>query len=266
MRIRVQDRAGAWVGGLLLMAAALAALGAPSLASFPPNEINLAVQLQPPSRIHPAGTDFYGRDIASRLLFGARTTLGITVLAVGLSLVAGTLLGLVAGYSRGWLGQAWVGLIDLLLAFPTLLLALLVVALLGAGLGTVAIAVGIAGIAGYARIVRSVVLTTRSASYIEAARAIGASGPRILRRHLLPGVAAPVLALVTVDAGRAILFVSALGFLGLGAAPPRAEWGLMLYENRQYLSSAPWASVGPGLAITLTVLGATLLGDALDTN
>ncbi len=182
-------------------------------------------------------------------------------MAVGL--VAGTVLGLLAGYSRAWLGQAFVGLIDLLLAFPALLLALLVVALLGPGLPTLGIAVGIAGIPIYARLVRSVVLTVRSTPYVEAAQALGASTARILFRHLLPAVLAPVLAWTTLDAGWAILNVAGLGFLGLGAPPPQAEWGLMLFEGREFLGAAPWASSAPGLAITLTVLGSTLLGDAL---
>ena len=154
-------------------------------------------------------------------------------------------------------------MIDLLLAFPALLLALLVVALLGPGLATLGIAVGIAGIPIYARLVRSVVLTVRSSLYVEAAQALGADTTRILFRHLLPAVLAPVLAWTALDAGWAILTVAGLGFLGLGAPPPQAEWGLMLFEGREYLGAAPWTSAMPGLAITLTVLGLTLLGDAL---
>jgi peptide/nickel transport system permease protein len=171
--------------------------------------------------------------------------------------------GLAAGWSRGWLGQGWVALIDLLLAFPALLLALLVVGLLGTGLPTLAIAVGIAGIPAYARVVRSIGLGTRSAVYVEAARAIGAGTGHILRRHLWPNALEPAIALATLDVGRVILYVAALGFLGLGATPPQAEWGLMLFEGRQYLATAPWASMVPGLAIALTVVAVTLLGDAI---
>jgi len=250
--------------GLALVAVAVsAALAAPWLTTASPIAINLQAQLWPPAALHPAGTDFYGRDVASRLLFGGRATLGVAGLAVGLAMLVGTGVGLAAGYSRGWPGQALVALIDLLLAFPALLLALLVVALLGPGLGTLAVAVGVAGIPHYARLARSIVLTERAAPYIEAARALGAGPGRILIHHLLPGLVGPVLSLATLDAGWAILHVAALGFLGLGAAPPQAEWGLMLYEGRQYLSAAPWTSVAPGLAIALTVLGVTLLGDAL---
>jgi peptide/nickel transport system permease protein len=224
----------------------------------------LQAQLQPPSALHPAGTDFYGRDLVSRLLSGGRTTLAVAAIAVGLATVIGTATGLVAGYSRGWLGYLLVALIDLLLAFPALLLALLVVALLGPGVGALALAVGTAGIPHYARLVRGVTQSARSALYVEAAVALGAGSGHILSRHLLPGVIGPVLAMATLDVGWATLHVAALGFLGLGAAPPQAEWGLMLYEGRQFLSTAPWASVAPGLAITLTVLGVTLLGDALN--
>jgi peptide/nickel transport system permease protein len=241
----------------------LSALLAPWLAPYPPNEIALSEQLQRPSSAHPLGTDFYGRDLLSRLLFGARATLGIAALAVGIAVALGMAVGLAAGWSRGWLGQGWVALIDLLLALPALLVALLVVALLGAGLSNLAIAVGIAGVPAYARVVRSIGLSVRSAAYVEAARAMGAGTAHILRRHLWPNAIEPAIALATVDVGRVILYVAALGFLGLGAAPPQAEWGLMLYEGRQYLATAPWASMVPGLAIALTVIAVTLLGDAV---
>ncbi len=260
---RSRRQPGTLLGAALVMVALLCALLAPWLAPHPPNEISLEEQLQRPSLAHPLGTDFFGRDLLSRLLFGARATLGVAGLAVGIAVTAGMAVGLAAGWSRGWLGQGWVALIDLLLAFPALLLALLVVALLGAGLSTIAIAVGIAGIPTYARVVRSIGLNTRSASYVEAARAMGATTGHILRRHLWPNAIAPAIALATVDVGRVILYVAALGFLGLGAAPPQAEWGLMLYEGRQYLATAPWASMVPGLAIALTVVAVTLLGDAV---
>jgi peptide/nickel transport system permease protein len=250
-------------GAAVLAIAVLCALLAPWLAPYPPNEISLDEQLQSPSPAHPLGTDFYGRDLLSRLLFGARATLGVAALAVGIAVAAGMVVGLAAGWSRGWLGQGWVALIDLLLAFPALLLALLVVALLGAGLPTLAVAVGIAGVPSYARVVRSIGLSVRSAVYVDAARVMGASSVHILRRHLWPNAIEPAIALATVDVGRVILYVAALGFLGLGAAPPQAEWGLMLYEGRQYLAGAPWASMAPGLAIALTVVAVTLLGDGV---
>ncbi len=260
---RLLRRPAAWLGLVVLLLAAMGGACAPQLAGFPPDQIDLAAQLQAPTLLHPLGTDFYGRDLLSRLLYGARATLAVAGAAVALALSLGTVIGLLAGYSRGWAAQAWVALIDLWLAFPALLLALLVVALLGPGLRTLAMAVGFAGIPNYARLVRSITLSLRNAAYVEAAYAIGATTVRILVRHLLPGVVGPVLALATLDMGWAVLHVAGLGFLGLGAPPPQAEWGLMLYEGRGYLAAAPWASVVPGLAITLTVLGVTLLGDAL---
>ena len=158
---------------------------------------------------------------------------------------------------------AWVASFDLMLAFPSLLLALLIVAVLGPGLTGLAAAVGISGIPAYGRLVRRLTLGLRGTAFVEAARSVGASQTRILRRHILPNVTRPVLSLATLDFGRAIVTVAALGYLGLGAAPPQSEWGLMLYEGRGYITVAPWASVVPGLAITLTVLVVTLLGDVL---
>jgi ABC-type dipeptide/oligopeptide/nickel transport system permease subunit len=260
---RLRRKPETWLGAALVLAALLTALFAPWLAPQPPDVIDLNAANLPPAPGHLAGTDLYGRDLLSRLLYGGRATLATAGTAVALSLLAGTALGLVAGYSRGWIGQMCVAAIDLLLAFPALLLALLVVALLGPGLPTLATAVGIAGIPNYARLVRSVTLGTRAAPFVEAARALGAGHGRILLRHLLPAVVGPVLAWTTLDLGWAILNVAGLGFLGLGAAPPLAEWGLMLFEGREYVGVAPWTSAFPGLAISLTVLGATLLGDAL---
>ena len=260
---RLAHRPVAWIGLLLVTAAMISALAAPWLAPYPPNEINLNAQLRPPDATHPLGTDFYGRDVLSRLLHGASATLVVAGVAVALGAVTGTLIGLLSGFSQGWLGQMWVGLIDLLLAFPSLLLALLIVSLTGPGLAGLALAVGVAGIPGYARLVRGVTRSLRAAPFVDAARALGADDVRLLRHHLLPGVLTPLLAYAASDLGRALLSVAALGFLGLGAPPPQSEWGQMLFEGRGYLATAPWTSLVPGLAIALTVLGVTLLGDAL---
>jgi peptide/nickel transport system permease protein len=251
---------------LLTVAAGLIALSAfagPLLAPFDPNATDLTSQLQPPSSTHLLGTDFYGRDVLSRLLYGARATLAVAATAVAISVIFGSAAGLLAGLMDGWGAQAWVGLFDLMFAFPPLLLALLVVAVLGPGLPALAAAVGIAGIPTYGRLARNLTHALRSAAFVEAARSIGAGQSDILRRHLLPNVSQPVLALVPVDFGRAIITVAALGYLGLGAPPPQAEWGQMLYEGRGYIANALWASAAPGVAITFTVLLVTLLGDAL---
>lgn len=246
--------------GLLL----IGVLAGPLFAPFPPDATDLTAQLQPPSAVHPLGADFYGRDALSRLLYGGRATLAVAGAAVTLAAVVGSAAGLLGGFARGWAGQLWVGLFDLMLAFPPLLLALLVVAVLGPGLPALAAAVGIAGIPAYGRLVRGLTLGLRNAPFVEAAHSLGAGTFGILGRHLVPNVLRPILALATLDFGRALLSVAALGYLGLGAAPPLSEWGLMLYEGRGYLAVAPWTSVAPGLAITLTVLLVTLLGDALD--
>jgi peptide/nickel transport system permease protein len=254
---------GAAIGAVLAVLAVLAVILAPLLTPHAPDVIDLQVQLSPPSPMHPLGTDFYGRDVAARLLYGGRATLAASAGAVAIAVLAGVVLGLAAGVSQGWRGQLWAGLFDVLLAFPALLLALLVVAVLGAGLPALAVAVGVASIPAYARLVRTLTLELRATPYVDAARALGGAQLHVLVRHILPGVRRAVVALATLDLGRTIVSVAALGFLGLGAPPPQAEWGVMLYEGRNYLASAPWASAAPGLAITLTVLGVTLLGDAL---
>jgi ABC-type dipeptide/oligopeptide/nickel transport system permease subunit len=261
-----QRQPARWRRIALVCAAALivlVALAGPLAAPFPPDTTDLSSQLQAPSRAHLLGTDFYGRDILSRLLHGARATLFMASAAVMIGAGLGSAAGLLAGYTHGWAAQAWVGLFDLMLAFPPLLLALLIVAVLGPGLEALAAAVGIAGIPAYGRVVRGLTLELREAAFVEAARSLGASRFEVLWRHLVRNIAQPVLALTTADFGRAIISVAALGYLGLGVAPPQAEWGLMLYEGRGYIATATWASVAPGLAITITVLLVTLLGDAL---
>jgi peptide/nickel transport system permease protein len=260
-RARLRPRAAL---ALLLVAVALvSSLAAPWLAPASPAAIDLEMRLRPPQAGHLAGTDLYGRDVLSRLLYGGRATLATALGAVSIAVVAGTGLGLFAGYWSGWLAMGAVAVIDLMLAFPALLLSLMVVALIGPGLPTLAIAVGISGVPTYARMARSVILSERNAQYVEAARAVGVPPIRILFRHLLPSLRTPLLALVTLDVGMAILHVAGLGFLGLGVTPPQAEWGMMLYEGREYLAVAPWTSVVPGLSITLTVLGTAWLGDEL---
>lgn len=236
---------------------------APLCATHPPYLTNLSEQLRPPSSVHPLGTDFYGRDILSRLLYGGRATLAVAAAAVAFAVLVGGISGLLAGSLQGWAAQVWVGAFDLMLAFPVLLLALLVVAVIGPGLPALAVAVGVASVPGYGRLVRALTLSLQGSPFVDAARAVGARPLRILIRHIIPNLIRPVLALATLDLGRAIISVAALGYLGLGAAPPQAEWGLMLYEGRGYIADAPWASFVPGLAITVTVLVVTFLGDAL---
>ncbi|MFQ5813891.1 MAG: nickel transporter permease [Anaerolineae bacterium] len=240
-----------------------AATLAPALAPDDPLAVAVEEQLLPPSSEHWAGTDLFGRDIFSRLLFGARVSLLVGVVAVAIASVPGLILGLIAGYNGRWIDGLIMRVMDMMLAFPGILLALSIVALLGPGLPNAMIAVGIAGIPNYTRLVRGSVLTTKRKQFVRAARAVGCRGRRIVFRHILPDIFAPVLVLATLDLAWAILNASSLSFLGLGAQPPAPEWGAMLNEGRGYLRQAPWITAAPGLAIMLTVLSVNLLGDGL---
>jgi ABC-type dipeptide/oligopeptide/nickel transport system permease subunit len=236
---------------------------APIIAPFDPLAVAVEDQLQPPSRHHWAGTDLFGRDIFSRLLFGARLSLPVGVVAVVIACVPGLLLGLVAGYHGRRIDGVIMRGMDMMLAFPGILLALSIVALLGSGLPNAMVAVGVAGIPAYTRLVRGTVLVTKRKQFVLAARAAGCNRWRIIFRHIAPDIVAPVLVLATLDLAWAILNASSLSFLGLGAQPPTPEWGAMLNEGRGYLRQAPWITAAPGLAIMLTVLSVNLLGDGL---
>jgi peptide/nickel transport system permease protein len=250
---------GAIVTGLFLAMAALASWVAPYDPLVPATDSIL----QPPSRAHPFGTDELGRDVLSRVLYGSRISLEVGLVAVGIAMAAGTLLGLIAGFNGG----LWDALImrgtDVLLAFPGILLAIAIVATLGPNLINVMIAVGIGAVPVYARTVRGSTLSVREMEYVEAARAAGATTARLLGRHVLRNIAAPVLVLATLGVGINILIAAGLSYVGLGAQPPSPEWGAMLSGARQYLRDAWWTAVFPGLAITVVILGVNLLGDGL---
>jgi peptide/nickel transport system permease protein len=246
-----------------LVLSAAAAAAAPLLSPYDPLHITPADRFLQPSAQHPAGTDLFGRDLATRLLYGGRLSLGIGATAVLISSLPGTLLGLLAGYYGRWLDRIISWWVDVMLAFPSVLLALTIVAALGTGPLNVVLAVGIAGIPNYTRLVRGQVLSARRQAYVRAAVIVGANPARILLRHILPNVFGPILVLATLDVGWALLNASALSFLGLGVQAPTPEWGLMLNEGRGYLRNAPWVTAAPGLAIALTVLSVNVLGDAL---
>lgn len=248
--------------GLFLVGLGTVALLAPWLAPEDPMAV-VAPPLTPPSTSHWLGVDHLGRDTLSRLLFGARWTLAAALLASVVAAVPGSLLGLVAGYFEGPFDTIISRSLDILLAFPRLLLALGILALTGTGLINVALATGLAGIPMVARVVRGTVLVTRRQTYIEASRALGAHDASILRRHIWPNVAGTTLVVVTLQMGWAILDVSALSFLGLGPPLGTPEWGTMLNEARIVLRDAPYTALVPGLALALTVLTVNLLGDAL---
>jgi len=250
-------------GGLLISILLAVALFAPVLAPHHPLDQSFPRQLQPPSAGFWFGTDEFGRDILSRIIFGARIALGIGALAVGIAVALGVPLGLVAGYFGGRLDTSIMRTMDVVLAFPYLLLALIVVTLLGFGLVNVMIAVGLVYVPQYSRIVRSVTLSVRERLFVEAARAIGGSNLRIICCHVLPNCLAPIIVQTTLSLGWAIVNAAGLSFLGLGAQPPTPEWGAMLSSGREYMRNAPWITTFPGLAILFTALGFNLLGDGL---
>lgn len=251
--------AGAGILAGLLVVAVLA----PVLAPHPPLQQDLYQRLQPPSLTHPLGTDEFGRDILSRVLYGSRISLRIGLIAIGIALTAGTFLGLVAGYRGGWTDTVLMRLVDVLLAFPSILLAIAIVAVIGPGIDNVMVAVSIVMVPQFARLVRASVLSVREAAYVEAARALGAGGTRIVLGSVLPNCTAPLVVQSTLSLGTAILDAAGLSFLGLGAQPPTPEWGAMLSGGRELLLTAPWVMTFPGLAIFFVVLGLNLFGDGL---
>ena len=253
----------ALVGLALVVVLAAVALLAPVLAPYAPDAQNLRARLRPPSGEHWFGTDEFGRDILSRVLFGARVSLLTGLVPVLVAALIGSALGLVAGFYRGRLDAVLMRVMDVLLAFPSLLLALAVVGTLGPGLENAVIAVAIVGIPSYARIVRSVVIAAREEDFVTAAKALGARDPRLLLKHVLPSALGALSVQATLGIGFAILSMAGLSFLGLGVQPPTADWGEMLARGRRYLPGSPWLLLYPGAAISLTVLAFNLLGDGL---
>jgi peptide/nickel transport system permease protein len=253
----------ALVGLALVLVLAAVALLAPVLAPYAPDAQNLRARLRPPSGEHWFGTDEFGRDILSRVLFGARVSLLTGLVPVLVAALIGSALGLVAGFYRGRLDAVLMRVMDVLLAFPSLLLALAVVGTLGPGLENAVIAVAIVGIPSYARIVRSVVIAAREEDFVTAAKALGARDPRLLLKHVLPSALGALSVQATLGIGFAILSMAGLSFLGLGVQPPTADWGEMLARGRRYLPGSPWLLLYPGAAISLTVLAFNLLGDGL---
>jgi ABC-type dipeptide/oligopeptide/nickel transport system permease subunit len=246
-----------------LALAALSAGLAPLLAPGGPLAADTTRSLLPPGSGNPLGTDLLGRDVLTRLLWGGRWTLGMGLLGLAVAVGLGLPAGLAAGFFGGRAESVIMRLADALLAFPGLLLAMAVVAVVGPGLGAVSVAVGLAAAPAYARVARSAAIEVRTQPYVEAARALGGNAWRTIARHILPNTAAPLVAFAATQLGWILLNGAALNFLGLGAPLGTSEWGAMLNEGRGYLRDAPWASTFPGLALTLTVLAANLLGDSL---
>lgn len=262
VRTMLHDRT-AVIGLVIVSGLSLIAVLGPVLTGRDPNAVDVANKFASPSGEFPLGTDHLGRDMLARLLFGARLSIGSTLVATAAISVIGVLLGMLAGYVGGLVDTLISRVIDIVLALPPLLLPLAITAVLGAGLGNVIIAIVVVAWASYARIVRGAVLAEREKTYVEAAKAAGASKARIIRRHLLPNIVGPVVVMTTLELGIILLAISGLSFLGLGVKPPAPEWGAMLAEGRTYLSRAPNMMVFPGTAIFLMVLGFNLLGDGL---
>jgi peptide/nickel transport system permease protein len=257
-------RSGAGVSGLaILLFVTLAALFAPTVAPYDPVALSPADRLQGPSSAHWLGTDQYGRDTLSRIIYGGRLSLAVAAASVALGLLVGALLGLVAGFYRGWVEVGVMRLTDVVLSFPAILLAIALLAFFGSGFRNLVLAIGIVYIGPFARVTRAAVLSVREELFVEASRAAGSSDARTLFLTLLPNAAAPLIVEVTLRLAYAILAEASLSFLGLGAPPPAPSWGQMIADNRRFLSLAPWATVAPGLAIMLVVLGFNLLGDGL---
>lgn len=252
------------IGLSIVVLVILSAAFAPQLATHDPNAQSLRDRLVAPGvKSHILGTDNVGRDIWSRLVFGARISLQVAFVAVSIGAGIGLILGLVAGYAGGWVDMVIGRIIDVIMAFPTILLALAIVAALGPSLTNSIIAIGIASTPRFARVIRGVVISIREREYVSAANALGSSDLRILARHILPNVVSPLIILASLSTGTAILVEASLSFLGLGVAPPTPTWGSMITDGKQYMDLAPWISVYAGLAIMLSVLGFNLLGDGL---
>jgi peptide/nickel transport system permease protein len=252
------------LAGILIIGALVGiALVAPLIAPADPTRTNLEIRFDPPTRAHPFGTDQLGRDILSRVIYGTRVSLRIAILAAVIATTIGAPLGILSGYFRGRVDDLLMRLTDMFMAFPRLILAMAIAAALRPSLENVIIAISIAAWPAYARLARSVTLALREETFVEAARALGAGSPRILTRHVLPGVLSPMVIQISLDMGGIILTAAGLGFIGVGAQPPTPEWGVMIAEGRNYITQQWWVSTFPGIAIALVVFGFNLLGDGI---
>ncbi len=250
-------------GVVVIVLLILVALMAPLVAPHPPNDQSFLAKLEPPSLSHPFGTDEFGRDILSRVLYGSRVALRVGLIPVVGALLFGVALGLLSGYYGGVVDQVIMRLVDILLAFPWLLLAIGIMAVLGPGLTNVIIAVTIVYIPAFARIVRASVLSIKEKEYVEAARAIGQPDIQIMTRHILANAWAPIIVQATLSIGQSIIYAAGLSFIGLGTQPPGSDWGVMLASGREFLRDGPWLGTFPGIAILVTVLAFNLFGDGL---
>lgn len=265
LRFRQNARGNAMfaTGLIIVLGMSMAALLAPWIAPYDPAEQHLDLILQPPSSTFLLGTDAYGRDVLSRLLFGARVSLWVGFVSVGIAVSIGLVLGLIAGYFGGWTDELIMRGVDVMLCFPAFFLILSVIVFLEPSVGNIMVVIGLTSWMGVARLVRAETLSLRGRDFVAAARLAGTKTSRILWMHILPNALAPVLVSATLGIAGAILVESSLSFLGLGVQPPDPSWGNMLMEGKDCLEIAPWMSLCPGMAILITVLGYNLLGESL---
>jgi peptide/nickel transport system permease protein len=261
--LREFRRDARWWFGVVLLLFVLAAIFAPQISPYDPLAYHPSIVEQPPSWAHLLGTDSLGRDQLSRVIYGARISLSVGVVSILMGGLAGTLLGMLAAYFKGWIDQLVTIVVDALLAFPSLILALALVASLGPSLFNVAIALAIVRIPIYARLARGQTLQVATQDYVMAARGAGTKTTRILMRHILPNIFSPLLVQATISISFAILDESVLSFLGLGSQPPTPEWGSMITDAQSFIFSDPWMMLGPALAIVLVLLSLNIVGDAL---
>ena len=253
----------AMLGLTIIGILSIVAILAPVLAPYDPIKTSVLERLEAPSGEHLLGTDNLGRDILSRIIYGSRISIQVGVISVSIALVLGVTFGVLAGYYGGWIDNLIMRFIDIMLAFPSILLAIVIMAILGPQLSNAMIAIGFVNLPRFARIVRSSVLSVKEDEYVSAARSLGASDFRIIMKHILPNCLAPLTVQSTLSIATAILEAAGLSFLGLGAQPPTPEWGAMLTAGQSAIQLAPWVVTFPGLAIVITVLGFNLFGDGL---
>jgi peptide/nickel transport system permease protein len=260
-RLILRNPIGA-LGGVIVALVILAAIFADLVAPFDPTS-QLAQPLQPPGGAYALGTDEFGRDVLSRVIHGARVSLYVGIISVGIALISGSILGLLAGFHGGWSDTSIMRLMDVLFGLPAIVLAIAITSVLGPSLNSVLIAIGIVYAPQFSRVARAPTLSLRERDFVTAARAVGAGDVWLVRRHILPNMTAPIVVQATVAFSTAILTEATLSYLGLGTQPPTPSWGTMLNAGKQVLLLAPWTSIFPGLAIAVTVLGFNLLGDGL---
>ncbi|MFD1910614.1 ABC transporter permease [Halodurantibacterium flavum] len=260
--ILARDR-GAMIGLGIILALVVVAVFAPVIAPYDPKAQSLLNTLRPPSTVHWLGTDDYGRDVLSRLIWGTRPALTVGVVAVLFAMAIGIPIGIMAGFWMGWFDRVTGWCVDIMLSFPSLLLALMIVALLGSSLPVLIVAIGASSIPSFIRLARSMTLTVKNNEFISASRSFGASDLRIMARHVFPNIMGPIIVMGTLGIASAIREEASLSFLGLGVQPPDASWGNIIRDGLSYVLQAPWLAVAPGLMLTLSVLAFNMLGDTV---